>query len=99
MIDLWLIIIASLNTLLLFLLNKKFPYNAEGGEKQKLFSLHIDDGLAFINTLSRDFLLSMIFTHLLLFMGTVENIVLWIICGIHIVIDIIIVINHIKCLK
>lgn len=50
MIDLWLIIIASLNTLLLFLLNKKFPYNSDGEEKRKLFSLHIDDGLAFINT-------------------------------------------------
>lgn len=67
MIDLWLIIIASLNTLLLFLLNKKFPYNSGEKEKRKIFSLHIDDGLAFINTLSRDFLMSIIFTHLLLF--------------------------------
>lgn len=99
MIDLWLIIIASSNTLLLFLLNKKIPHGPEGGKKRKLFSLHIDDGLAFIDTLSRDFLLSMIFTHLLLFTGIVENIVLWIICGIHIVMDIIIVINRIKCLK
>ncbi len=99
MIDLWLIIIASLNTLLLFLLNKKFPYNSGEKEKRKIFSLHIDDGLAFINTLSRDFLMSIIFTHLLLFIGIVENIVLWIICGIHIVVDIIMVINRIKCLK
>lgn len=99
MIDLWLIVIASLNTLLLFLLNKKFPYNSNGEKKRKIFSLHIDDGLAFINTLSRDFLLSMIFTHLLLFIGIVENIVLWIICGIYIVVDIILVINRIKCLK
>lgn len=98
MIDLWLITIALLNTLLLFLLNKKFPYNSER-EKRKIFSLHIDDGLAFINTLSRDFLLSIIFTHLLLFIGMAESIVLWIICGIHIVVDAIIVINRIKRLK
>lgn len=98
MIDLWLIIIALLNTLLLFLFNKKFPYNSRS-DKRKIFSLHIDDGLAFINALSRDFLLSMIFTHLLLFIGVVENIVLWVICGIHVVVDIIIVINRIKCVK
>lgn len=101
MIDLWLIVIALLNTVLLFLLNKKYPYNStQGGDgKRKIFSSNIDDGLAFINTLSKDFLLSMIFAHLLLFIGIVENIVLWIVCGIHIVIDIIIVINRMKHLK
>lgn len=101
MIDLWLIIIALLNTLLLFLLNKKYPYNSiRGGEgKRKIFSLHIDGGLDFINALSRDFLLSMIFTHLLLFIGILENIVLWVICSIHVVVDIIIFISRIKRLK
>lgn len=101
MIDLWLIVIALLNTVLLFLINKKYPYNStRGGEgKRKIFSLHIDDGLDFIKTFSKDFFLSMIFTRLLLLIGIVENIVLWIICGIHIVVDIIIVINRIKCLK
>lgn len=98
MIDLWLIIVALLNTLLLFLFDKKIPYNP-GSEKRKIFSLHIDDGLDFIKTFSKDFFLSMIFTRLLLLIGIVENIVLWIICGIHIVVDIIIVINRIKCLK
>lgn len=97
MIDLWLIIIALLNTLLLFLFNKKYPFNSE--TKRKIFSLHIDNGLTFINTLSSDFLLSMIFAHLLLFISIVENIVLWIICGIHILTDVLIVINRIKCLK
>lgn len=94
MIDLWLIIIALLNTLLLLLFDKKFPYNPK---ERKLFFLHIDSGLTFVYTLASDFLLSMIIAHSMQFMDVKENIILWIICGIHIVADIFILTDRIKC--
>ena len=89
MMDLFLIAMAVVNALLLLAFYRILHVNPEA--KNKMFYFQFNDGLDFINYLAKDFLLSMILTHLMLFCGLGERFALWIAAGLHIIADILIV--------
>ena len=89
MIDLFLITMAIANSLLLLVFYRTLNVKTEA--RNKTFHFQFTDGLDFINYLAKDFLLSMILTHLMLFCGLGERFALWIAAGLHIIADILIV--------
>lgn len=89
MTDLFLITMAIVNSLLLLVFYRTLHVKAEA--RNKIFHFQFSDGLDFINYLAKDFLLSMILTHLMLFCGLGERFALWIAAGLHIIADILIV--------
>ena len=81
--DLFLIVMAVANALLLFAFYRILHVNPEA--KNKMFYFQFNDGL------DLDFLFFMILAHLMLFCGLGECLTLWIAGGLHIVADILII--------
>lgn len=86
MTDLWIILTALVNTILLLLLYRMLHVKAKTAKR--FLTFQFADSLDFFNHLVKDMLISILLAHLMLFLDMEANCVLWIVIALHIAADI-----------
>lgn len=94
MIDLWLIIMAVGNTMLLFVLYKLLAVKPI--EENRLFTFQFVDVLDFCTHFTRDFLLSLIISRFMFVFGLTELNVLLTLVVVHVVADILVSVHYVN---
>lgn len=84
--DLWLILIALANTLLLLLLHRTLHVKAE--TVRRFLTFRFADSLDFFDHLVKDILVSLIIAHLMIYLGAGKTCTLIAVIALHIIADI-----------
>ena len=92
MTDMWLLVMALMNTVLLFGVYKEL--SVEMKSRFKLIVFEFNDNADFFWNFFKVMLLSVIIAHLMLYFGLKDSTVLWIVAGLYAAADILIILNY-----